>query len=297
MRAIPLLSFFLLSLLAAPLLAEDGGALDAGPRDAGLGADAGLPPPPPAVPATCGDLDEHGQCFGDVAAFCSQENGMGQARTAPTERIDCAALLGTGGITAGSCLELEGFGAWCGVPPGSTCAFPGEEGLLQMACVDDTGLSTRGACDLVSGCVDDAAPCTADDASFVCVQDRLLLGCAPFGQPRLLGCDALGGRCEAARCVELDRDAPCDGDAAQDGGVLGCERGLRCVGSGGEQLGTCVPEGAPLETARPPDAGPAPPSRPGCSAQDVAPGTAPLGLFGAALGAWLAWGRPRRRYR
>lgn len=258
MRARLLSPFALMALLAGPALAQDAGAPDGGVPDAGSPEDAGAPPP---APRTCGDLDERGRCFGDVATFCSAPNGSGQAAGAPTEQIACDALLGPDGRTEGRCLEVAGFGAWCGVAPGERCAFAGEGGRLQMACVDDNGaVDPSAACDLASGCADGAA-CALGDPTGVCDGERFVLGCAPFGQPLVLDCATLGGTCAAGGCAGLQEDAPCD-DAR-----LSCRDDLECVGAAAPHLGKCVAKGAPLSPAPPADAGAPPiPEGRGCSA-------------------------------
>lgn len=247
-------AFLAVILMPLPLAAQGDGQADAGPST----DDAGLEAP---IPSVCGqNIDARGVCLGDVVVFCSRENRDGSDAAAPTVTVQCGALPGPGGTAAGRCVEIPGFGAWCAMPPSERCAFPGESGLLQMACADDEG-ALFGGCDLVAGCVD-APPCEPP-AEETCEGKRLRLGCSAFGQPLLLGCDALGGSCDAGRCVGAVDGSPCGLDR------IACDPTLTCVGASALGLGRCQ-EPDPVMEPVPVDAGPgALPPPPKCAALSV----------------------------
>lgn len=245
------------------------------------GADGG------PVPLRCGsELTDEGACFGEVAAWCDEPNAGGDAPDAGVTSVDCAALTLDDEAIGGRCVEPAGSGATCGVGEAAPCALPGEDGVVQLACLAGGALDPSAACDLDVGCTSGSA-CAATSPS--CDGDRLQLACAPFGQALVVDCAALGGRCEAGACVDVAEGGRC-------GASLTCLDGLSCVGDEGG-LGTCLPEGAPVEPVDPPAEDPPPPPA-SCSAAHgsrVAP--VGLALFGIVvlLRGWRGK-RPGDRY-
>lgn len=225
--------------------------LDAGPDDAGT---------PPVV---CGTLTDEGACFGDVAAWCSEDNVGGSAAAADVLAEDCR---------GGACALVDGVGSWCFADDGATCAFEAGAGATVHACGPvQSAPDPAWGCDLVDGCVSlGVAGCGAGCAD----GDRLRLGCAPFGQPMLFPCGAFGGSCAGDACAGLAAGAPCDDR-------LVCASGLACV------VGSCVADQQGVAVDAGPADAPAPPAPP------------PLCGTGAGLASSVALaalaGRRRRR--
>lgn len=207
------------------------------------GADGG------PAPSRCGaDLTDQGACYGDVAAWCEEPNAGGEAPDGRVRTLDCAALTLDEEDVGAGCLQLPGLRATCGVPEGASCALPGEGGVVQLACVSGGALDTGATCDLDRGCVA-GPPCSGSQPS--CAGALLQLACAPFGQALVVDCGALGGRCEADACVDVEEGGRC-------GAELRCADGLECIGDEGG-LGTCLREGAPVTPVEPPEEEPPPP--------------------------------------
>jgi hypothetical protein len=232
-------------------------AAPAGAQDAG---------PTPTPPATCGlNVDDEGLCFGEVATWCSAANEGGDDQTAATEQLDCASLDVDGRAVDGRCVQLAGFGAWCGVQAGEPCLLPGGDRPRQLACLDGDALAAQGACDLVAGCTTTSGACAVG-----CDGDFLARSCAGFGQALGVDCAAIGARCESDACVDVPRDGPCSPE-------LRCTAGLRCVGDD-DGAGTCVPEpevAQPSEITEPAPAEPAP----GCASSRSRGSFVPLSLL------------------
>ncbi|OGQ19388.1 MAG: hypothetical protein A2138_08035 [Deltaproteobacteria bacterium RBG_16_71_12] len=225
--------------------------VDAGPGDAG------------APPVVCGSLTDEGACYGDVAAWCSEDNVGGSAAAADVLVEDCR---------EGTCGDIDGLGAWCFADDGAPCAFEAGARAAVYACGPVQGAPDPAwGCDLVEGCVAlGVAGCGAGCAD----GDRLRLACAPFGQPMLFPCGAFGGTCAGDGCSGLSAGAPCDER-------LACADGVSCV------AGACVADQPGVAV----DAGPG----------DPVPPPAPPPLCGAGAGfasavvlVTLAWRRRRR---
>ncbi len=220
------------------------------------------------VPARCGaDLTDEGACYGSVLAWCDEPNAGGADVDAGVTAVDCAALTLDDEDLSGSCVVSAGVAA-CGVPAGAPCALPGDDGVVQLACLSSGVVEVGAACDVDQGCVSGAA-CSDDTPA--CEGDRLRLACAGFGQPLVVDCAAHGGTCAAGACTGV-------GEGGRCGAALLCAEGLSCVGASGG-LGSCLSEAEPSTPVEPPDDD-VPPPPASCSAQRASGSSATFG--------WLA---------
>ncbi|MBI1946017.1 MAG: hypothetical protein HYS27_09990 [Deltaproteobacteria bacterium] len=217
----------MLPLVVALVVAQ----VDAGPADAGP-VDAGQPP------TVCGTLSAEGACFGEVAAWCSEDNTGGAAAAADVHVEDCA---------GGACAVLDDVGAWCFAADGARCAFAAGAGATAHACGPvQAAPDPAWGCDLVDGCV----PLATAGCGAGCVDaERVRLACSPFGQPVMFRCAGFGGACVGEGCVDLGVGAPCDERFT-------CAAGLACI------VGACVADlpGALVDAG--PGEPPAPPAPP-----------------------------------
>lgn len=233
---------------------------------AALAQDAG-----PTAPTACGALDDEGVCFADVATWCSEPNAAGADAFAPTERFDCGAVVVDGRAVQAACVELAGFGAWCGVEEGERCLVPSADGARQLACLSAGVVAVDGACDLERGCVR-GLPACADDGP-ACENTFLRLGCSAFGQARGVDCAAIGGACTDAACTGVPENGPCDRER------LRCAADLECTGAA-TGAGVCLPIPEAADRAER-DVDPPPDPAPSCGALGAGSGRLwPLGLLG-----------------
>jgi uncharacterized protein (TIGR03382 family) len=187
------------------------------------------------VAEPCGDITLEGECQGNVAVFCGNDDTLA--------RIDCGNFaFGDNQTQAGTCEFYDNWGSWCAFDDGAACGFTLSGGGTQnFACS-----SPESGC-FAGVCAPNKGVCTPDgeDTPPACSGNSLAT-CAPWAQRiEQLNCngqineagDLLGATCEGGVC----EDAPVGGPCAT--GVVECEAGATCVGATAQAPGECTAGG------------------------------------------------------
>jgi hypothetical protein len=174
--------------------------------------DGGDPPagaPDGGVASCPSGLTFFGECDGTRLRYCADGEEV---------EVEC----GVPGLGVGECFELDAeIGNVCGTSSGEPCFFDdGEGGTYFVFCRAPANACSVGA--RGSACVT-AEPCTDAEVGS-CRGDDALVGCRR-GQPVLVECDAIGGRCGGGRCVELGEGSFCDDELFLCGSELSCVDG------------------------------------------------------------------------
>jgi hypothetical protein len=166
----------------------------------------------------CGDVSVAGECNGNVAEFCGQD----QAGNPALQTIDCTADI-TGATATCASMNNE-YGVDCTVVDGAACSIDdGQGGQTPILCAPSSTAACRVGADGGATCVSNSSQCAAAD------------GGTCRGTVFVLACEAiLNGDTSSADGQPIDIDC-----ATIPGST--CTDGVGCLVAAG---GTCNPASA-----------------------------------------------------
>ena len=157
----------------------------------------------------CGGIDEFGVCEGTTLKWCD----MGELQT-----ITCTTSIDA---TAGCIVVSDEWGADCAAAVGETCVFAFDDGTTDVVVCQGNEAGCIEDAESFGTCVENAGTCTSTDAG-TCRQERFIIACTDWGQPHMVDCASVQGRCTDTGCADIPEGGYCDMRQR-------CADGLTCV--------------------------------------------------------------------